>query len=312
VSKVKIDLKKIKTYPVSSRQSKVRIADFAKPVKPVGGFGGFINGLPDILAGKDLKELVSLIVKAKKSGKPVVWMFGAHVIKCGLNPLIIQLMERGYINAIALNGAGVIHDFEIAYAGKTSEDVAANIQDGSFGMAAETGRIVNQTVSEGNRQGLGIGESMGKMIAGKTCRYHKQSILAQAYKNDIPVTVHVAIGTDIIYQHPYCDGAAWGEASYRDFLKFAGVIAGINRGGVVLNFGSAVILPEVFLKAVTIDRNLGYRLDDFTTANFDMVYQYRPRANIVQRPVGKKGRGYNFIGQHEIMIPLLAQTLLSR
>jgi deoxyhypusine synthase len=311
VKKPAIDLSKIKTYPLKSRQSKVLVKDFARELSPDRNFAKFIDGLPDILSGSNFKDLVQAVHKAKKKNKPVIWMFGAHVIKCGLSPLIIQLARKGLVSAIALNGAGIIHDFEIAYAGKTSEDVAQNIQNGSFGMAEETGRIINLAIVDAAAAGMGLGEGMGKKINDLECPYRKYSILAQAANLKIPVTVHAAIGTDIIYQHPWCDGAAIGETSYRDFLTLASVIAAIGDGGVVINLGSAVILPEVFLKAVTICRNLGYKIDNFTTANFDMIYQYRPQANIVQRPVGRKGQGYNFIGQHEIMVPLLAQALLS-
>jgi len=311
VKKIIIDMTKIKTYPLKSRKSKVSIADFAKEVTPDKNFQYFIAGLPDILAGKNLKNVIKLIFKARQQKKPMIWMFGAHVIKCGLSPLILQLAREGFVTAIAINGAGIIHDFEIAYAGRTSEDVAVNIQNGTFGMAEETSRIINQTISQGARNGLGLGEAMGQRINEMSCKYARYSILAQAHKLNIPVTVHAAIGTDIIYQHPSCDAAAIGETSYRDFHTFAAQVAGLGNGGVLLNFGSAFILPEVFLKAVTICRNLGYKLDNFTTANFDMVYQYRPQANIVTRPVGKKGQGYNFVAQHEIIIPLLAKALVS-
>lgn len=306
-----LDLSKIKTYPLKTRRSKVSVKDFAREITADRKFTKFVEGLPDILGGRNFKSLVKNFFAAKRRGKPILWMFGAHVIKCGLSPVIIQLARKGWVSAIALNGAGMIHDFEIAYAGQTSEDVAENIKNGSFGMAEETGRIINQTISEGVKTGLGLGEAVGKKINELSCKYKGYSILSQAALSGIPVTVHAAIGTDIIYQHRYCDGAAIGEGSYRDFLKFASLISQIGDGGVVVNFGSAVILPEVFLKAVTIARNLGYKVENFTTANFDMIQQYRPLSNIVCRPVGDKGQGFNFAGQHELMIPLLAKALLS-
>lgn len=236
---------------------------------------------------------------------------GAHVIKAGLSPVLIDLMKDGWVGGLALNGAGIIHDFELAFAGRTSEDVGARIRTGRFGMAAETGDMLNRAISEGAASGLGLGEAVGRMIAGAKLPYAKWSLLATAYKLGIPVTVHVAVGTDIIHMHPEADGAAIGAASLRDFHLFCGLVRDLNGGGVFLNIGSAVILPEVFLKAVSLVRNQGGRLDDFSTAVFDFLKQYRPAENVARRPLGKKGRGFYFVGPHEILVPLLAAALKS-
>jgi hypothetical protein len=234
---------------------------------------------------------------------------GAHVIKVGLNPVLIDMMNRGWITAVALNGAGIIHDFEIAYGGQTSEDVEAQIKDGQFGMAKETGEILNRTINEAARDGLGLGEAVGRMIARSTFPYKKQSLLAAAWRSAIPVTVHVALGADTIHFHPQANGEALGKTSLQDFRLLCSLIEGLGGGGIYVNVGSAVILPEVFLKAVSVVRNRGKRLEDFSTAVFDFIHHYRPDQNVVRRPLGKKGRGFYFIGHHEIMIPLLAAAL---
>lgn len=306
----KIDLSKIKTVSLLTRPSKVLKTDFAYTLKKPVKFRGFFNSIPSILAGNNLKNLVKDIQKARVKGKPVIFCFGAHVIKCGLSPLVIDLCNKGYITALATNGASTVHDFELSFSGKTSEDVAERLKNGSFGMTRETGEFLNNAAKHAAREDKGLGEAIGKEIARSRFKYRKLSIFANAYQKQVPVTVHSAIGTDIIYQHPQCDGGAWGKASYADFLKFAGVVSNIGSGGVLLNFGSAVILPEVFLKALTICRNLKYKAHGFTTANFDMISQYRPLQNIVSRPSMTGGKGYSFIGHHEIMLPLLYAALI--
>lgn len=306
----KIDLSRIKTVSLVNRPSKVKRSDFAGVLKKPVKFSAFIDSIPPILAGNNFKNLVKCILKARAGDKPVIFAFGAHVIKCGLSPMVIDLINKGIITAIATNGASTVHDFELAYSGKTSEDVAERLKNGSFGMTRETGEFLNNAAKHAAREDKGLGFEIGKEIAGSRFKNRELSIFAAAYKAQIPATVHVAVGTDIIYQHPQCDGAAWGKASYSDFLKFASTVSNIGSGGVMLNFGSAVILPEVFLKALTVCRNLGYKAHNFTTANFDMIHQYRPMQNIVSRPTMTGGSGYSFIGQHEIMLPLLYAALI--
>jgi len=307
-----IDLSKIKRVSLKSRPSKVETGAFAKKLKKPVRFNDFFDGLPDILAGKSIKNLVASIIKARENDKPVILSFGAHVIKCGLSPLLIDLARRGIVTAFASNGASAVHDFELAACGNTSEDVARGLQDGSFGMTRETGDFLNRAAKKAHELNHGLGMTIGREIQALKLPHGSLSVYANAYALGIPFTVHVAIGTDIIYQHPGCDGAAWGAASYRDFLTFAGTVAELGNGGVLINFGSAVILPEVFLKALTVCRNLGHKAFNFTTANFDMIKQYRPHENIVSRPTMKNGQGFDFIGQHEIMLPLLYAALINR
>jgi len=307
-----IDLSKVTTHPLSQRKNKVSIADFATPPKGNDVFTDFLNSLPNILAAQDFKKLVELMVSAYHKRKPVVAMMGGHVIKCGLSPVIISLMEKGVINAIALNGAGSIHDFEIALIGETSEDVAENIQNGTFGMSEETGRLMNEAIKEAAEKGSGMGEGLGRKLLELNPPYLEYSLLAASIRHEIPLTVHVAIGTDIIHQHPAADGAAIGQASFTDFRIFVSVISELGDGGVLLNLGSAVLLPEVFLKALTVARNLGHNVVNFTTANFDMIQHYRPRENIVKRPTNMGGQGYAFTGHHEIMIPLLVNAIIKQ
>jgi len=304
-------LKKLKLRSIRTRKSKVSVKSFARPSKRKASFSSFYKGLPDILAAGDLKKLVDAIVRAKKAKRPVVFMMGAHVIKCGLSPLIIDLMKRGVVSGVAMNGAGIIHDTEIAMAGKTSEDVDKAIKDGSFGMTQETAGFLNNGIASGLNRGLGIGKALGAEMARSRFPYKNFSILYWGRKLDIPVTVHVAIGTDTIHQHPSCNGAAIGEGSLIDFRNF---IYGVSRlnGGVVINFGSAVLLPEVFLKALSTARNLGYKVKNFTAANFDMHKLYRPQQNVIRRPTLTGGQGFNFIGHHEIMIPLLHQAIVEK
>jgi len=298
----------LKTRSLLGRRSKVAAGAFARPVGGADTVAAFLDSLPGVLAAGDFREFVGLMRKARRKGKPVLFGCGAHVIKVGLQPVLIDLMERGWIQGLALNGAGIIHDFEIAFAGRTSEEVADSIRDGSFGTARETGAFINRAVSEGAAEGLGIGASVGRMIAGSDFPHKRLSLCAAARRLGIPVTVHVAIGTDIIHFHPDADGAAIGKASLLDFFTFCGLV-GKLEGGVYVNVGSAVVLPEVFLKAVAFVRNKGARLERFTTAVFDFNRHYRPDQNIVRRPVGEKGRGFYFLGHHEIMIPLLAAAL---
>ncbi len=301
--------KPIKTYPLQNRKSKVNVRDFARPLRAGERVSAFVRGLPDILAGRDLKEFLALMKAARRKNRAIIFGLGAHVIKVGLNPVLIGMMREGWITALALNGAGIIHDFEIAYAGQTSEDVGVQVRAGRFGMARESGEILNRTINEAARDGRGLGEAVGRMIARSSFPFKKQSLLAAAWKRGVPATVHVALGTDTIHFHPQASGEALGKTSLQDFRLLCSVMAGLNGGGIYVNVGSAVILPEVFLKAVSVVRNRGTRLDDFSSAVFDFIHQYRPDQNVVRRPLGRKGRGFYFIGHHEIMIPLLAAAL---
>jgi hypothetical protein len=307
-----ININKVKTYSVKSRFSKVNKADFAKP--PVRGesFSKFYGALPNILKAKDLREAANAVVSARKKKKSVIFMAGAHVIKCGLNPVLIELLKKKVISCICLNGAGIIHDFEIAFQGRTSEDVGENLKTGRFGMGRETADFINNAVKSGVLEGFGLGNSVAKAIASSKLRYRNLSLLYNAYKYKVPVCVFVAIGTDIIHQHPSFDAGLTGEGSLRDFHLLVENVRALNQGGVVLNFGSAVVLPEVFLKALNLARNLGNKVRDFTTANFDMVHHYRPAVNVCQRPVMSGGKGYYIIGHHEIMLPLLAQSVIEK
>jgi hypothetical protein len=302
---------KIQTYSLRSRKSKVSIQHFSKPFSPKKEFDQFIKSLPDILAGKDFKEFLALMQKARKKRKAIIFALGGHVIKVGLNPLLINLMEKGWITGLALNGAGIIHDFEIAYSGHTSEDVTEQIPTGRFGMARETGDLLNRAINSVKEQEAGLGEAIGKMIDSSDFPYKAFSILGAAHRLDIPTTIHVAIGTDTIHFHPLVNGEALGSASLRDFFLFCSLLRNLDGGGVFINIGSAVILPEVFLKGISYVRNRGVPLEDFSTAVFDFIHHYRPYQNVVKRPLGKKGKGFYFIGHHEIMIPLLASSLQS-
>ena len=307
-----ITLKKVKTYSVKKRFSKVRAADFAKAPVKGRSFASFYSSLPGILKAGDLRAVADAVVSAGKKRKSVIFMAGAHVIKCGLSSVVIELMKKKAITCVCLNGAGIIHDFEVAFQGRTSEDVTANLATGKFGMGKETADFINKAVAEGAGDGLGLGVSVGKKIGAAKLAHRDLSILYNAVKFNIPVLVFVAIGTDIIHQHPSFDAGLTAEGSFADFHELVENIAGLNNGGVVLNFGSAVILPEVFLKALNLARNLGNKVKDFTAANFDMIYQYRPAQNVVSRPVAGGGKGYYIIGHHEIMLPLLAQAVVER
>jgi hypothetical protein len=304
-----LDFKGLHTYSVFDRHSKVGVEDFAKAMQPGMRMSDFLASLPAQLAGRDFPELVRRIGTSVRGRKPVIIGMGAHVIKVGLNPVLIDLMQRGIISAIALNGAGVIHDTEIALVGRTSEDVAEVIGSGAFGAARETGEILNRAINRGARQGIGLGQAVGETLLENSFTCNSQSLLAQATRLGVPVTVHVAIGTDIIHIHPDADGAAIGQTSHHDFKIFCRLVAGLDEG-VYLNIGSAVLLPEVFLKALTVVRNLGYKVDNITTANFDFIRHYRPATNVVHRPTLGGGRGFHFTGHHELMIPLLAAAIL--
>ncbi len=307
----RVDLNKINTIQLDSRKCKVAIKDFAKTAKKGASFNDFYDSLPDILASRNLKYLVEAIVSAYKKEKMVIFMMGAHVIKCGLSGLIIDLMKRGIVRAVALNGAGVIHDTEIALIGRTSEDVGEGIVDGTFGMAKETATFINEAINSGLGSGIGIGEAVGGAIVKAKLPNKEMSILANGYELNCPVTAHVAIGTDIIHQHPSANGEAIGEGSLLDFKNFIYSVSRLEDG-VAINFGSAVLLPEVFLKALTVARNLGHKTKVFTTANFDMISQYRPYQNVLSRPTSGGGKSYNMTGHHEIMIPLLYRAIIER
>jgi len=305
------DLSDVKTYPLKSRKSKARAEEFGRPCTAEASIAAFVDALPDILAAADFKAIVRAIGEAKRRDGGIVWGLGAHVIKTGLGPVLIDLMERGFVSAIATNGAAVIHDFEIALVGATSEDVDEALGPGRFGMADETGRLLNGAIAEGVAAGLGIGQAVTRFLDAKEPQFARASVLAAAARLQIPVTVHVAIGTDIIHMHPAASGAALGEGSLRDFRYFVSNVARLERG-VYLNCGSAVVLPEVFLKAVALARNRGIALAELTTVNLDFVQLYRPQTNVVRRPTaGTGGRGYSLVGHHEIMIPLLAAALIA-
>jgi hypothetical protein len=302
------DLSGVRTYPLSSRKSKAHSADFATPYRAGSGVRALLDSFPGILAAADFKAVVAAIVKARADDRGIIWGLGAHVVKTGLAPIVIDLMERGFVSAIATNGAGIIHDFELALSGSTSEDVEEALGPGRFGMAEETGRLLNAAINNGVARGYGIGQAVGLRLREMKPSHESLSIVAAAARLEIPVTVHVAIGTDIIHMHPDASGAALGEGSLRDFRYFVSNVARLT-GGVYLNCGSAVVLPEVFLKAVALARNRGASLDQLTTVNLDFARLYRPQTNVVSRPVAGVGKGYSLVGHHEIMIPLLAAAL---
>ena len=302
------DLSGVRTYPLKSRKSKANVADFARPYSGAG-IASFVESLPSILAGGDFKAVVAALREARAADAGIIWGIGAHVIKTGVSPVLIDLMERGFVSAIATNGAGVIHDFELALSGATSEDVDEALGPGRFGMAEETGRLLNGAIRDGVRRGLGIGQAVGAWLAERRPPHAGVSLLASASRLAIPVTVHVAIGTDVIHMHPEADGAALGEGSLRDFRYFVSNVARLKRG-VYLNCGSAVVLPEVFLKAVALARNSGASLEGLTTVNLDFARLYRPQTNVVARPVAGIGQGYSLVGHHEVMIPLLAAAVV--
>jgi deoxyhypusine synthase len=304
------DLSGVRTYPLASRRNKTRVDDFAKPVERGVSFKQWFDGLPGILGAEDLRRVVQAVVDARARQAGIVWGIGAHVIKTGVSPVLIDLMHRGYVSALAMNGAGVIHDFEIALSGSTSEDVDEALGSGRFGMAEETGRILNDVIRNAQAKHLGLGQAVGAYLAEANARWADRSLMITAQRLGIPVTVHVAIGTDIIHMHKDASGAAIGAASLRDFRYFTSCVAQLSDG-VYLNCGSAVVLPEVFLKAVALARNKGVPLDGLTTVNIDFVRHYRPQTNVVTRPVtGTKGQGISLVGHHEILIPLIAAAVI--
>ena len=306
-----LDLSKVKTYRLSDRQSKVKADEFARIWQKGSSFRMFLDCLPDILAGRELREIISAISSAYVDNRTVIFGMGAHVIKVGLNPIIIDLMERGIITSVAMNGAGIIHDAELAMIGQTSEDVAPALGNGSFGMARETCDFLNQTIQNVNDNKTGLGEAVGRAIIENQLPMLDQSVLAAGVRLGIPVTVHVAIGTDIIHMHPGFDPQKTGAATHRDFRQFSAIVATLEKG-VYLNIGSAVILPEIFLKATTLVRNLGYSLDEFTTVNLDFIKQYRPLTNVIARPTAQGGKGISIVGHHEILLPLIAAGVIEQ
>jgi len=305
-----LDFSGLNTIPIAARGGKVRASDFAQTYRKGSGVAGLLDSLPKILAGDSFRSAVNALIQAKHSGKPIIWGMGGHVIKCGLAPTLIDLMRRGYATAFAMNGSGAIHDFEIAIAGHTSEDVEAVLPDGRFGAAEETGREMNQAIAAG--KSIGMGEALGECLTRiANPAFAADSLLLQAYQNSTPVTVHVAIGTDTPHTHPAADAAAIGTATHRDFRLFCSLVGEMNDGGVYLNAGSAVVMPEVFLKAISAVRNLGTPLGGFTTVNLDFLQHYRPKVNVVERPHAQAGGlGIALTGHHEIMIPLLAAALI--
>ena len=305
------DFNNIKTYELASRPSKVTVEDFAEPINAGDSLKVFLNKLPNILAVQSIREIAKQIKRAKNLGKPIVWGIGGHVVKTGLAPVIVDLMRKGFVSAIASNGSVLVHDTEIALVGFTSEDVDATLGAGDFGAARETGELLNTAAKKGMRDRLGLGEAMGREVLAQSPANAEKSLLCQTYENKIPFTAHLAIGADIGHFHASCDGAALGATTHTDFKLFCSIVRELNGGGVYLNVGSNVILPEIFLKAVTVARNLDFSLEDFTTANFDFIQSYRPNTNVVRRPTaGGAGRGFSVTGHHELMIPLLAAHIL--
>jgi hypothetical protein len=307
----------LRTYPLASRPSKVHVGQFARPHRRGESFGKFLDSLPHILAAEDLRGLIAAILRARARRKAILWGIGGHVIKVGLAPVLIDLIRQGFVSGIAMNGAALVHDFEIAMAGGTSEDVEAVLGRGKFGMAEETGLYLNEMAVGAERSGIGLGEAAGKLLSNRRLRakYPDQSVLVAAYRARLPVTVHLAIGTDIPHMHRSADGPALGAATHNDFRLFCALVKQMHPGGAYLNWGSAVLLPEVFLKAVTVVRNLGTPLRPITTANFDFIQQYRPQQNVVKRPTigparGVQSKGYALTGHHEILMPLLAAALV--
>lgn len=302
----------LKTVPIDARGGKVRVEDFARPYEKGEGISRWLDSLPKIIAGNCIRGVVQALKRARDEKRAILWGMGGHVVKCGLAGVLLDLLRRGWVTGFVMNGAASIHDFEIAIAGQTSEDVEAVLPDGRFGAAEETGREMNLAIVEGDREGLGMGEALGKRLESLAKpEFAPHSLLCGAYRTSTPVTVHVAVGTDTPHTHPQADGAAIGAATYRDFQLLCSLVRGLDKGGVYLNIGSAVVLPEVFLKAVSVVRNLGYPLAEFTTVNLDFLQHYRPMANVVQRPHAKSGgRGFAITGHHELMVPLLAAVLI--
>lgn len=307
-----IDLSKIRTFSIKGRKSKSFLKQFAKSYSSGGTFSDFLSTLPKILAGETFREIVSAIVFAHKKKKPVIFAMGAHPIKCGLSSVFIELMKKRVVTAIALNGGGIIHDVEIALFGHTSENVEETIKNGSFGMTRETAHFINRAINKGHSENLGIGEAVGRELAASKASHNDHSLLAAAYNLHIPLTVHVAIGTDTIHMHPSANGEAIGAGSLKDFRIFANIFKDLGGGGVILNLGSAVILPEVILKAISLVKNLGYDLNGYISVDMDLIQHYRTTQQLVRRPKYIGGKGYALSGHHEIMIPLLAAAVLEK
>jgi deoxyhypusine synthase len=305
----RIDRARVRTVPARTRKSKVRRTQEAKPHRAGASFQAFLASLPQSLAAADLRAVIEASARAARGGRLLLWGFGAHLIKVGLGPVMLDLMQRGLVQGVLMNGAGCVHDLELALMGRTSEDVGPALDDGSFGMARETAELLNGAIAEGHARGLGMGEAVGHAILAGRFPHKDRSLLASAARLGIPVTVHAAIGTDIHHMHPSADGAALGATSHRDFETLTRLVAALE-GGVLFNIGSAVILPEVFLKALALARNLGHCVDRFTTVNLDFVRHYRPTMNVVERPTRRGGHGYSLIGHHEILVPLLAAGLI--
>lgn len=306
-----LKLDKVSTYPLGSRPSKVSLDDFAKPIAADSSLKVFLASFANILAVQSLRKLAAQMHRARELQKPIIWGIGGHVIKTGLAPIIIDLMKRGFVTAVAANGSVLVHDAEIAMVGSTSEDVDATLGEGAFGGADETGKLLNRAAQEGARDQIGLGEAMGRALLGQKPKNASHSLLCAAYDSQVPFTAHVTIGGDIAHFHPEADGAALGATTHTDFRLLAELVRRMNGGGVYLNIGSAVVLPEVFLKCVTLVRNLGHELNDITTANFDFIQSYRPLTNVVRRPTADgAGQGYSITGHHELTIPLLAAELI--
>lgn len=307
------DLSRVRTVPLRKRPNKVSADEFAKAPGKDRSFAAFLTALPDILVARDFRRVVDAIVSAHANKRAVVVMLGGHVVKTGLAPLLDALLDRGVITHVAMNGSAAIHDYEIARFGATSEDVAAGLKDGTFGMAEETGREMNEAFTRGSELGHGMGEALGNALSKGRRAHPELSVIHAAHRRGVPVTVHAALGAEIIHQHPAANGAAIGDTSHRDFRRLAASLEGLHDGGVVLNLGSAVIMPEVFLKALTIARNLNAgRPQNFVTCDLDMLRHYRPRMNVVQRPTLQSGKGYEITGHHELMVPLLVWAVLDR
>ncbi|KAF0247703.1 MAG: hypothetical protein FD167_2894 [bacterium] len=305
-----IDLSKTQSYSLQERPSKVTVRDFASSYKANSSFNSWLESLPNILAAKDLRNIAQAIVNAQQKNCGVIIGLGGHVVKCGLAPVLIDLMKRGFVTGLAMNGSAAIHDFEIALVGFTSEDVDASLGKGDFGMAEETGQFINQAALLAVEENIGFGEALGKKLARLNPTNANVSLICAAYQEKIPLTIHLAIGTDIVHMHKTADGATLGAATHHDFRLFCSLVTELSGGGVYLNLGSAVLMPEVFLKAVTVVRNLGLPLEDFTTANLDFIQHYRPLTNVVKRPVVGVGKGYAITGHHELLIPLLAAAIV--
>lgn len=307
--RVPLDLTRIRAIPIARRASKVLREHAGRPLPAGAPIAGFLDSLPDVLAARDLRALVAALRAARSDGRLILWMLGGHVVKCGLGPVIGDLMRRGFVNAIAMNGAAAIHDAELAVWGGTSEDVAEALPDGAFGMAEETALLLNEAAAAAAAAGRGLGETLAARVRERADQGARGSLLCTADELGLPVTVHVALGTDVVHQHPSADGAAIGASTYTDFRLLAGALGELHGGGAAINVGSAVVMPEIFLKALSVARNVEGPIESFVTANFDFIRHYRPAENVVRRPTRGSGRGFEFIGHHEIMIPLLAAAL---